>query len=153
MRISSTTLTLCCLALIATGCGPDGSGEDTGTIAAALEIPRALTDELTSVEVYVFRSSDGKPSTTELLSNYPPGTQRYEAYKEYKPTKQVTIAFRETDTGDIKGIPDRGLVWVFYALGKDNTGFPIGHGAVGPARVYSDRDYTDITIRIDPINQ
>ena len=143
-------LVTCLATLLAVGCGPDAPDEATGTMTAALEVPRALVDELASVEIFVYRQKDGEPAPADLLVEDPP---YYEAYEDYRATKTVTIAFQTTDTADIKGIPDRGPVWVFYARGTDAAGWLIGHGAAGPVWIYSDRDFTEVTIRMDPVNQ
>jgi len=140
------------LALLAAACGPDGSQEVTGTMAAALHVPRALIDDLASVEVYVYRQKDGEPEIPVLLAEEPPaGSHVYDNYKDYSAYKHVTIHFQDTDTADIKGIPDRGPVWIFYARGLDNTPWLIGHGAAGPVSIDSGQDYTEVSIDLIPI--
>lgn len=133
--------------LVAAGCGPDGSADTTGTMAASLQIPRALSDDLARVDIYVFRQRDTEPTVEELLDENPDGSRQYNNYQDYKPFKTVQIAFAATDRADIKGIPDNSDNWMFYARGLDNTGWLIGHGAAGPRRIAADQ-VTDVSINL-----
>lgn len=134
------------------GCGPDDSAP--GSIQAALQVPRALADELRSVEVLVYEiDADRRPSQAELLAEEPPGSGSYDAYKRYKAYKRVPIAFRTSQEALIQGIPDRGPKWMFYARGLDSNPLLIAHGATaGPVRVLSDSDTpTQVTITLRAI--
>ena len=143
------------LGLLLSACGPMTSDNGMGFTTAAIEVPRALADELATVEVYVFRVKDNHPTSTELTSEFPAGSGKYEAYKEYSATKTVTIAFQADQEAIIDGIPDRGPVWLFYARGIDSITFLIAQGVLpAPIRVSSDSDEpTDVLIRLDPIGQ
>jgi hypothetical protein len=134
------------------GCGPDDPAP--GSIQAALQVPRLLADDLSSVEVTVYEiDADRRPSQAELLAEDPPGTGRYEAYKRYNPYKRVTIAFQTSQEALIQGLPDRGPKWMFYARGLDSNPLLIAHGATaGPVRISSDSDTpTQVTITLSAI--
>ncbi len=143
------------LATMLSACGPADLTNGLGSTSASIEVPRALADELATVKVYVFRVEDNKPTSTELTNEYPIGSGRYEAYKEYDATKTVTIAFQTDQEATIDGIPDRGPVWLFYAQGMDSNPLLIAQGVLpAPIRVSSDSDEpTDVLIRLEPINQ
>jgi hypothetical protein len=141
-------------ALLGGGCGPDPAAGPGGSLQAALRLPRALADELASVTVYVYRvdEADGEPSRGQLLAESPPGSGRYEAYEDFSPFKQTTIAFQTSQAARISGLPDRGPVWLFYARGYDSSPLLITHGAAGPLRVTGDSDApTEVTITLDAL--
>lgn len=142
-------------ALLLSACGAESPGSGMGFTTAAIEVPRALADELATVKVYVFRVNDNHPTSTELTSEFPIGSGKYEAYKEYSATKTVTIAFQADQEAIIDGIPDRGPVWLFYARGMNSITIPIAQGVLpAPIRVSSDSDEpTDVLIRLDPLGQ
>ncbi len=141
--------------LLISSCGPARPGTEMGVTYATIQVPRALSDELATVKVYVFRVQDNKPTSTELISEYPPGSGKYDAYKEYNATKSVTIAFQTDQEATIDGIPDRGPVWLFYARGMDSNPLLIAQGVMpAPIRVSSDsNEPTDVLIRLDPTIQ
>ena len=149
MRLTIPSL-LACIALFGlAGCGPDDSGAGTGSMSTGLLIPQALSDELASVEIYIFEiDGDARPTKEELLKADALGS--YDAYKDYKEFKKVTIAYQTSDQASISGIPDRGNVWRFYARGYDASPLLIAHGTpLGAARVLADTDEpTEILITL-----
>jgi len=153
-RLSLALLAGMLSALLGVSCGPDPAAGPGGSMQAALLLPRALADELASVTVYVYRVDEtgGEPSREQLLAENPPGSGRYEAYRDFKPFKQTTIAFKESQQARISGLPDRGPVWLFYARGHDSNPLLITHGAAGPLRVTGDADApTAVTIRLEAL--
>ncbi len=100
------------LALAWVGCGP---GEDLASVGASLLIPRQLAEQIKSVEVYLFQTSAEDPYDCDELAvpaNF--DTFRSQAFKV------ATIDFDQgVSTAVFDNIPDRGMVWRFFARAYD----------------------------------
>jgi hypothetical protein len=120
----SRILMLCLVGLVALpGCGEE---PQSASVSTGLMIPRALSDELGSIVVYLFETDrTARPLCDDLLDDFPNW--------EDKVFKRSTIEFdiNKTPVAVIDGIPDRGQVWRFHARGYTNsggTGTHIAHG-------------------------
>jgi len=141
-RISICLVVFSCL-LGQAGCGDEGG---TASISAGLLVPRALSDELVEVTIYLFKTNTtDQPYCDDLTSDFDKW--------EDKAFDNTTVAFQSegVTVAVIDGIPNRGRVWRFHARGYDGQGLLIAEACDVAVYLFEAGQERQITMTLEAI--